>query len=1008
MRLLLAILLIVFSYCAYAQQRLPVAVANAYKLTEADGFPGSNYVGVFEQNSSGKIYAKDFFGNLHITGNNFIKRIPGLKNITNLTTIKVQQNGEVLIYENLNRISIIKNDSLWRVVESNKNLLGISPNKSGRILAFERVGDTLVFYEFKNELWTLTNKAALPPMVKHENVMVAFQGSKFFIYFTRPDGSLSFYELDTAQHQIHYITTLSFTDFTYGFPYLYNSRLMENTTLKKSLSDFIAELTGKLLLLTTQRFHDYFTNTFLYSQYVFNYGKGMYEFFTVGNNRIQPGTVVFETKDHLNSTRINPAYPYVTVLTGNKPMRVFPYIKKYPRIYDNDNANNIFALAQDDSGRIWAANYQNKLSILDPANAKQSVILLKKQSSPFMDASLSYNGNIFLVGENINGGILQYDMQGNMRKLQLPLATTGYYLYLAHRNRKVYFASAAPGFPVFYCDVKELEKPLIHWDKLDSTSGIQPFSKTSITEDTLGRIWMGHPQKGFAVYDPAKQKGITYTTYNNESPIGFISSLTDSKGTVWMGSDGHGLWYYKDYRRPATPQNIHNAYHPLLNTVKRITSMAIYKNWLVLGCYDRVCLMNLDSFYQKKKIIVRYLNPQEAAFTSLTEQNTMLVSKTDSSLWFSTSDMLYQWDTKTWLSLPKYKVQMAAFLHHDSTRIEMNAGRRLKLPPQIHGFDIVFEYLSPDCLPRYTRTALALRGDSVIFTEPGMRSRFSYQNLSSGIYTFYIEVFEQDGTRSTYRYTFIITKYIWQHWWFWTLASLLFIMPFVLWLNTHRKKALQEKEIASLNVITMSSQFRPHFILNTLNTIGADLKDKPGAESIISRLGESVNLIFNYAQQKKVSHTLQDEWMLINNVIEIHQIIYLPQLEVKYVGKELLETYKGTNLPLGILEINVENALLHGLRNKQLPPYNLKIAIHEDTNNLYFTIEDNGIGLQQSMAISSHNKHGTGTQNLHNIIGILNRFNKNKIEMNYIDELQSKGGGTVVKIKIPKIYHYEY
>src|SRR5690606_23542800 len=128
----------------------------------------------------------------------------------------------------------------------------------------------------------------------------------------------------------------------------------------------------------------------------------------------------------------------------------------------------------------------------------------------------------------------------------------------------------------------------------------------------------------------------------------------------------------------------------------------------------------------------------------------------------------------------------------------------------------------------------------------------------------------------------------------------------------------------------------------------------------------------------------------------------------KYTGNELLEIYKDTKLPLGILEINVENALLHGLRNKQSPPYKLYINMSSDEDNLYFTIADKGIGRQQSMAISSYKKHGTGTQNLHNIITILNRFNKNKIEVSYADMPKADGGGTIVTITIPKIYHYEY
>ncbi len=1003
----LIILLTLFCCYADAQKSPPAAVANTYTLTEADGFPGYNYVNVWEQHPSGKIYAKDFFGNLHITGNNFITPVPGLSNITVGTILRVRPGNEVWVYETPQKISILKNDTLWKVVESkNKQLRGVYEYfRSGRLFALEIKATTLVRYEFKNHEWEATGTFLLPTGVNPEDVRAdTFENGESVISFLLPDGSRKCYEMDSAHHRLNYLTTISAIHFFYYFPYLYNNKVQENLALKQSLSDFIATRTGKRQHLTPERFHNYFMPP--YTQWVFKYGKGLYEYFSVDSSHVQPGTIVLETKDKLNDNRINPAYPYFTVLTGNKPLRVFPYIKKYPHIYDNDNANNIFALAQDDAGRIWAGSYQNKLSIIDAVNPKQPVIHLKQQPYPFMNAQVNYNGKIYLVGEYNTGGVLQYDMQGNMRRLQQPMIATGYYLYLSSKSGKVYFASSGPGFPIFYCNAKELEKPVIDWKQLDSTAGITlSQGMRTITEDTIGRIWMGHPDEGFAVYNHALKKGVTYHTVNNESPIGFISSLTDKKGTVWMGSDDHGLWYYNDYSKPPTPQNIHNASHPLLNNVKRITAMTVYKNWLVLGCYNRICLLNLDSFYQKNKIILRYLNPQEAALTSFTEQNTMLVSKTDSTLWFTTSDMLYKWDIKTWLQLPQYKVQMAAFLQRDSARTEINNQKKLRLKAGFNSFDIVFEYLSPDALPRFTRAALARRGNNPVFGEPGTQSRFSYQNLDGGTYTFYVQVFEQDGTTSTYQYPFTISKYVWQHWWFWVAASLLFLLPFVLWLNTRRKKALQEKEISQLNVVTLSSQFRPHFILNTLNAIGADLKDKPGAESIISRMGESINLIFNYAQQRKVNHSLKDEWTLIKNVIQIHRIIYLPELEVKYIGEELLETYKDLKLPLGILEINVENALLHGLRNKPSPPYTLTIQMRADTRNLHFTIADDGIGRQQSMSISSYKKHGTGTQNLRNIINILNQFNKDKIEMYYAGASQT---GTEVKIKIPKIYHYEY
>lgn len=1014
MRLRLVILLLFFSGPACAQIRSPVGQANTYTLKAADGFPGNNYVGNFEYMPSGKVYAKDFFGNLYITGNNFVKQVTGLENISNNTFLVARSDSEAWLVDENKNITVIKNGIPRQIIEAPaKDLLWFrcfSPDK--RVFCMKIWGKELMLYELKHYVWKKIYEIPVHVNFRHQWTYgkIMKDGQMVLTTFL-PGSAQSVYGIDTAHLKLEFITTLPkpFNPL-FNILALYDQQWQMDSVLARSLTGFVAERNVSSNLVTFKDVEENLMTLFPIPAFIFNDGNGLYEYIRIDSSHVNPGTIFFETRDKLNGVRLNPAYPYLTVLTENKPFRLFPYIKRYPRIYSTGNSNNIFTLVQDDKGRIWAGNYQNQLSIIDdPLSPRHApgIIRLKKQPYPFMNASLNYNGSIYLVGETFNGGVLRYDMNGRMTK-PAPQMPTGFYLYLAPKGQTVYYPSSSLDNPVYYCKVKELEKPFIHWKKLDTTSGISPFSMASITEDTLGRIWMGHPSRGFAVYDPRAGKGTTYNIRKKETPVGFISSLTDQRGTVWMGSDNHGLWYYDDYHKPPAPQNIHQAGHPLLNKVKRITSMAVYKDWLVLGCYDRICLLNLDSFYHNKKIVLRYLNPQEADFTSYTEQNTMLVSKTDSALWFSTSDMLYRWDINTWLHLPVYKVKVTAFLQHDSSTIEMDTRRQLRLPSFIHGFDLFFEYLSPDGLPRYTRTALVQNGDSVIFTKPGMKSRFTFRNLGSGSYTFYLEVFEQDGHTSRYRYAFVINKYLWQHGWFWAAAVLFFLLPFVLWFNARRRQALQEKEISHMNLITLSNQFRPHFILNALNAIGADLKNNPGAESIISRLGESINLIFTHVQHKKVSHSLQDEWLLTDNVIRILGIMYLPELKVSITGQELLSKLMDMELPLGILEIHVENALLHGLRNKKSPPYDLLLDIKEDGKNVYFTIKDNGIGREAAGTIGSPKRNGVGTKNLNSIIRILNKYNKNKIEVSYTDLPRTGNSGTIVTIKIPKEYYFKY
>lgn len=649
--MLSALFLLIYSSLPIHAQKRSVAVANAYTLNDADGFPGHNYVNTFVYQPSGKVYAKDFYGNLHIIGNNFIKTIPGLKNMANETMLFPQPDNEMWLADGTDKTFIIKNDSLRKIIKTTKNLshgLFSNYNATG-ILGVGMDKGTLTIYEFANYRWQAITKAPIPKNENSKTVRIEFvkteTDNELIVLFSKPNGDHSIYKPDPAKNQLQYLKTISLNDFIWGLPYLYmlkNNTLSINTALTNNFNRFIATRTGKNIkpgdygnfIAVTDIPHICFT---------FAYGRNLYEYFTLNNNHIQASNIVFESDKKINGTRKNPAYPYLTVLTDDKPMRVFPYIKKYPRIFDQDNTNSIFTLAEDDKGRIWAGSYQRNLSIINPHSNNSAGVELKtsKQPYPFMNASLNYKDKIYLVGEFATGGILQYDMQRNMRKLKPDLATTGYYLYHAQKNDKIYYASADQGFPVFYCEAKELENKFIHWNKLDSAKGIQlHIGIRSMTEDTLGRLWMGHPNKGIAVYNPATQRGTSYLVDEQESPVGFVSSLTDKYGTVWMGTDKKGLWYYNDYKKATVPANIRQLNHPLLNTVQRITALAVYKNWLVISAYNRMCLLDLERFHQKREILVRYLNPQEAALTGTTEQNTLLVSKTDSSAWFSTSDML--------------------------------------------------------------------------------------------------------------------------------------------------------------------------------------------------------------------------------------------------------------------------------------------------------------------------------------------------------------------------------
>lgn len=124
-------------------------VANTYTLTEADGFPGFNYVNSFYQFPSGKIYAKDIVGNFHITGNNFVATIPALNGLENSASVVRTGENEVW-FADQKKVFIIKGDSVYKTIPFPSFKHIVSTKLLGKnIYLFRQVKDSISIYTLK-------------------------------------------------------------------------------------------------------------------------------------------------------------------------------------------------------------------------------------------------------------------------------------------------------------------------------------------------------------------------------------------------------------------------------------------------------------------------------------------------------------------------------------------------------------------------------------------------------------------------------------------------------------------------------------------------------------------------------------------------------------------------------------------------------------------------------------------------------------------------------------------
>lgn len=990
---------------------------------------------------SGEVLYLSYNGKAGIIGNNYFDSIKNWNRINLLNTFPyfLKTRNEVWLM-GANGMAVIKNNTLIKSLKQKWVNCWFTPAiKHEGVNVMNIKANTITLFD-SNGLST-SRKMMLPDSIKpetqHDKILLIPDIQHRIWYFHFSPQKLSLYRLHEISYQMEYVTF-------HNIPY--NTEDLEVLFIKDENNFILQNGKNKSTIICAKGKFSKTNSAFLYGkvkdgafQYLINHLRGLVSIKHFFRNNY---SVLYHTNNHFTGTntalfsvdkKVNPhllidsTTASIFLGTENKPIRSFSLIQKYPRLFNNTHSNACFSLSQDEAGNIWAGSYNGAVSIID--KGKEKVQPLSHLNFMVMNGALHFNNKHYLLGEGPAG--LQ-ELSFNDNKKVSNENSTGFYLYQSPTQNKIYYGKSA-SLGLWITDADALIANMPNWNKVDSSKGMKLHNIITITEDKKGRVWCGHHTRGIAVYNPPTDKAQTWLTENNESPFGAMSSLTDKWGTVWLGSRGKGLWYYNDYNKPATPASCNQINHPLLNdpaiTIMSMTAYYGKENYLVLGCYNKVCLLNLDSFYQKKKILLRYLNPQEASFSSFTEQNTMFTSHTDSSIWFSTSDMVYNWDINKWLQLPVYKTAVHLLLNINADSIlQLKQGKPFYLSPTNNNLSFELRLSSADLMPRYLNMTLVKKGDTLAFGYPGLQQTISFQNLGSGSYTLYVRIFESDGSITLLHYPIVIKKFLWQQWWFWLLISTIIIGAAFYLLHLKRRKIVaeqkaktreaelhafkseQEKQLADLRLLTLSSQFRPHFILNALNTIGARMEKNPETESVLSRLGESVNLIFNHAIGQRTLHSFSNEWRLVENNIHIHRLMYLKHLETHMPDNALLESISHLQVPMGILQIPVENALLHGLSNRDEGPWLLSIQINQKADAVELSIVDNGVGRAKASTLSNYTKHGTGTRNLNEVIDILNTDGVARIKMIYRDAIYGEGldaFGTSVQIFIPSKFFHE-
>jgi len=225
----------------------------------------------------------------------------------------------------------------------------------------------------------------------------------------------------------------------------------------------------------------------------------------------------------------------------------------------------------------------------------------------------------------------------------------------------------------------------------------------------------------------------------------------------------------------------------------------------------------------------------------------------------------------------------------------------------------------------------------------------------------------------------------------------------------------QNAELALINnrlqLKILQSRLSPHFIFNSLNALQyfIGLNDRKAALHYLSAFSKFLRQLLNNANATTNSATNEIDMLTQYLDLEKQRFQNRFDFEIKTEGHYTLSE---ASVPSLLLHSIAENALYHGILNRENGNGMIRLHFNKENNFLKISIEDNGVGREKSRQINQQkNVEGLTMQSspVKERIGLLNKNAADKI-IYHIEDLKDDTGkttGTRVELFIPLSFGQE-
>ncbi len=319
--------------------------------------------------------------------------------------------------------------------------------------------------------------------------------------------------------------------------------------------------------------------------------------------------------------------------------------------------------------------------------------------------------------------------------------------------------------------------------------------------------------------------------------------------------------------------------------------------------------------------------------------------------------------------------------------------------------------------PKNVKYSYRLQGAEENWSPLSSEQSATYSFIAPGEYEFQVKA-TNDGVNWTNikSVKIEIQPYFYQRWWFVASAvvSFLLLMYLIIWLRIRSLKRKKDTEqlknksrLRELEQQSLNASMNRHFIFNSLNSIQyfINSSDKRSANKFLTNFAKLIRKNLDSSTVDNFMVNLEEEIERISLYLKLEKMRFGDKFDYKINVESDVET-EITRVPSMLLQPFVENSIIHGVLPKNGDGM-IKITIKNDKDSIVFEVEDNGVGIENSLDLKSDfdgDHISKGMEITENRIELIRKINGGKLMIIGPFQVNNELGesmGTKVIIKLP-------